>query len=406
MSRIRTLAPRPAATLAALEPTTPPPRMATSAGATPGTPESRMPRPSCGRSRYLAPSWMLIRPATSLIGVSSGQAAPRVAQRLVGDGRDPAVDDRRGEPLVGGEVEVGEERLAGPQVRPLRRLRLLDLDHQVGRRPDLGGLGHDRRPGRLVLGVGDPAPQPGARLDQDGVAGLGQLLGPDREHRHPILVRLDLPAARRRSSAQSPTPVATARVSPSCPTPPGVDFQQHSIRHGRRNQVAVPGSRWTPVPFSCPLPVVDRHCRPSRDERRETHEWRGRCGISDARPSPVLRPRPDRARGRRCRPRRRGGPCSGWSGLRRGGGEGRWRRCPPAGSRPRPAGESRGRSRAAAPGPLPRVPAGSPRRSSPVAAIRSGSRHEGRSARLSAPIRKNSSSPGWSRRMDSSVSTL
>ena len=42
------------------------------AGGTPGTPPSRMPRPSNGRSRYFAPSWMLIRPATSLIGVSSG----------------------------------------------------------------------------------------------------------------------------------------------------------------------------------------------------------------------------------------------------------------------------------------------------------------------------------------------
>ena len=71
-SRIATAAPKPAATLAALAPTVPPPRIVIWAGCTPGTPPSRMPRPICGRSRYLAPSWMLIRPATSLMGVNSG----------------------------------------------------------------------------------------------------------------------------------------------------------------------------------------------------------------------------------------------------------------------------------------------------------------------------------------------
>ncbi len=192
MSRIRTLAPRPAATLAALEPTTPPPRIATSAGATPGTPDSKIPRPSWGRSRYLAPSWMLIRPATSLIGVSSGRPPRVIAKGLVGDGRDAAVDEGAGQRLIGGEVEIGEHHLAGPQQRPLGRLRLLDLDDQLGLGPDLGGLGHDRRAGRLVLSVGDPTALPRPGLDQDRVARVAQLLDADREHRHSVLVRLDL----------------------------------------------------------------------------------------------------------------------------------------------------------------------------------------------------------------------
>ena len=72
MSSSPMLARKPAAIRAALAPTTPPPRMVMWAGSTPGTPARRMPRPICGRSRYFAPSWMLIRPATSLIGVSSG----------------------------------------------------------------------------------------------------------------------------------------------------------------------------------------------------------------------------------------------------------------------------------------------------------------------------------------------
>lgn len=67
-----TWAPKPAATRAAFVPTTPAPRTSTVPGSTPETPPSRMPRPFIGRSRYLAPSWMLMRPATSLIGVSSG----------------------------------------------------------------------------------------------------------------------------------------------------------------------------------------------------------------------------------------------------------------------------------------------------------------------------------------------
>ena len=50
----------------------PPPRITTFAGATPGTPPSRMPRPPFGFSRYCAPTCTAMRPATSLIGVSSG----------------------------------------------------------------------------------------------------------------------------------------------------------------------------------------------------------------------------------------------------------------------------------------------------------------------------------------------
>ncbi len=46
----------------------------TSAGATPGTPPRRTPLPPKCFSRYLAPSWTAMRPATSDIGVSSGSS--------------------------------------------------------------------------------------------------------------------------------------------------------------------------------------------------------------------------------------------------------------------------------------------------------------------------------------------
>ena len=67
-----TFAPSPAATLAALVPTTPAAQHHDVRRRTPGTPPSRIPRPIIGFSRYFAPSWMLIFPAISLIGVSSG----------------------------------------------------------------------------------------------------------------------------------------------------------------------------------------------------------------------------------------------------------------------------------------------------------------------------------------------
>ena len=72
-SRIVTSEPSPTAILAAFSPTTPPPTTAVRPRGTPGTPPSRIPEPPQVRCRWWAPSWMAIRPATSLIGVSSGR---------------------------------------------------------------------------------------------------------------------------------------------------------------------------------------------------------------------------------------------------------------------------------------------------------------------------------------------
>ena len=68
-----TVASSPTAMRAALVPDTPPPSTTTFAGGTPGTPPSRMPAPPCSFSRQCAPTWMDMRPATSLIGASSGR---------------------------------------------------------------------------------------------------------------------------------------------------------------------------------------------------------------------------------------------------------------------------------------------------------------------------------------------
>ena len=62
----------PTAISAACVPATPPPRITTLAGGTPGTPPSRIPKPPLAFWRLAAPTWIDMRPATSLIGVSSG----------------------------------------------------------------------------------------------------------------------------------------------------------------------------------------------------------------------------------------------------------------------------------------------------------------------------------------------
>ena len=73
-----TSARRPTAISAAWVPETPPPRITTFAGGTPGTPPSSTPRPPLAFCRQAAPTWIDMRPATSLIGVSSGSEPLRV----------------------------------------------------------------------------------------------------------------------------------------------------------------------------------------------------------------------------------------------------------------------------------------------------------------------------------------
>ena len=57
---------------AAFNPATPPPITTTRPGATPGTPPSSTPRPPLGLCRAEAPTCVANRPATSLMGASSG----------------------------------------------------------------------------------------------------------------------------------------------------------------------------------------------------------------------------------------------------------------------------------------------------------------------------------------------
>ena len=59
--------------VAAAMPDTPAPRMTTLAQRTPGTPQTKTPRPPPGRIRWWVPIRGAMRPATSLMGASKGR---------------------------------------------------------------------------------------------------------------------------------------------------------------------------------------------------------------------------------------------------------------------------------------------------------------------------------------------
>jgi hypothetical protein len=76
LSSTVTRAPVPTAICSALVPTTPAPMITMWPAATPGTPPSSNPMPPFDFSRWAAPAWIAIRPATSLIGASRGKPPP------------------------------------------------------------------------------------------------------------------------------------------------------------------------------------------------------------------------------------------------------------------------------------------------------------------------------------------
>ena len=135
---------------------------------------------------------MLIRPATSLMGVNSGKPAVVVAERFVGHRGRPGAEHGFGQRPVGGEVEIGEDDLAGPQLRQLGRLRLLDLHDHLRPGVNLVRAGNDLGPGLLVILVGQPGAEPRAGLDQHLVARPGQFLRSHGQHSHAVFVSLDL----------------------------------------------------------------------------------------------------------------------------------------------------------------------------------------------------------------------
>ena len=161
-SKSRTSASMPCAIHAAFHPTLPAPITTTRAGRTPGAPPSSTPRPPWARSRKCEPTWGAIRPGDLAHRREEGKRAGVELHRLVGDADDTVLEQRVGDLGVRREVEIGEEHEPGPEVGELFGLRLLDLQHEAGARPHVGGVRHQLRAGAAVRGVGErrPAPAP------------------------------------------------------------------------------------------------------------------------------------------------------------------------------------------------------------------------------------------------------
>ena len=120
--------------------------------------------------------------------------------RLVGNARDAAVDERTCERLVGGDVKVGEEHEALAQPRVLGLDRFLDLQQEIGLVPGVVDR-DDPRTRSFVLSVVKRTSVAGGRLDEHLVAALDQFARTGRRERDTVLVGLDL---LRDANSQSP----------------------------------------------------------------------------------------------------------------------------------------------------------------------------------------------------------
>ena len=187
-----TCAPMPTAIVAALRPTTPPPRMTTRPRRVPG---------HAAEEHALAAALLLEARRADLHGHAPGDLAHRPEQRqravveldrLVGDaGRRLLCASFLRELGLGGEVQVRVEDEALAEEAVLGGERLLHLHDHLGA-PGVGRGRDDGRPLRHVLGVGDAAALAGARLDEHLVAARGEAAHAGRRHPHAVLARLDL----------------------------------------------------------------------------------------------------------------------------------------------------------------------------------------------------------------------
>jgi hypothetical protein len=121
-------------------------------------------------SRWLAAAWMAMRPATSLIGASSGRPPPGAGDGLVGDAHARAISASACCP-VRRQMQVGEQDLVRAQQRALAGCGSLTLTIISAACEDLGRIVQQRRAGLLVVAVVQQADgRAGAALDQHAVA--------------------------------------------------------------------------------------------------------------------------------------------------------------------------------------------------------------------------------------------
>ena len=120
------------------------------------------------------------------------QPAARIGDGLIGDAGRPRSHQIVRLLGVGGKVQIGEQHLPLAQPGTLDRLRLLDLDDQVGRRENLLGGRHHQRPRSGIIRVGEPRADPGTAFDENTVAVVHRLTCSVRRQANAVFLRLDL----------------------------------------------------------------------------------------------------------------------------------------------------------------------------------------------------------------------
>jgi hypothetical protein len=115
-----------------------------------------------------------------------------VGHRLVGNRRDAGRQQILSLRPVGGQMEIGEDDLAGLELLALDGERLLHLDDQLGAVEHLVGVGHDLRARLGVSLVRKLGAGTGTGLYQHAVAPQRKLLHRRRNHTDAVLVVLDL----------------------------------------------------------------------------------------------------------------------------------------------------------------------------------------------------------------------
>ena len=143
---------------------------------------------------------LLERPGAHLRGEPAGHLAHRREQRqlavgrldrLVGDRGDAGVDEGPRQRLVCGDVEVREERQALAEPAVLLGDRLLHLEQQLGRVPDVVDRRDPRSDGDVRL-VGESGADTRSLLDDHLVAALDELERSGGRQRDAVLALLDL----------------------------------------------------------------------------------------------------------------------------------------------------------------------------------------------------------------------
>ena len=124
-------------------------------------------------------------------GCEAGEPAVAVVEGLVGDGDDLGVEAGFDQLGGGGEVEVGEDDLAGAEEADFGGLGFFDFDEEVGLLEDGFVGGEDGGADGAVLFVGEAGGGAGLGFEEDLVPGFDEQFDADGHHGDAVFVGLD-----------------------------------------------------------------------------------------------------------------------------------------------------------------------------------------------------------------------